>query len=569
MLKSFSTSLKDKLSRRGEEHVKATTTTEISTNDNPPTTALTTTTTDSIVKTTVEDTDSDQDTDFTVAGLAVNDISLSTASSPPAPKATEVTEIPPSSPTKITYDNNEPRPSKEYHGVRKGLQRVLETFTHKETTTTTTIQEQEPGEVTVDIQEVASEVSFTAKTISPASSATSVVSYPGTINAKFVKEQSIKQSMDGLRHALSASIEKSAPAKKSGRLFKGGILTNANSKKWFHAKIPVYFVQKLTSEHRFGNYVITNRKTGAKTWEDMPIYARIGIHLVFACVLDPRLLYTHKIQHLFSAESVRQGKHFNAPESVAQIAYFIKAYKLDLSELLQPDLSQYKSFNDFFYRRLRPDARPIHEKENPNTIVSSADCRLCVFESITAATQVWVKGKSFTIEHLVRDTALAAQFEGGSIALFRLAPQDYHRFHSPVSGRIANDSVKIDGTYFTVNPMAVNNEGLDVFTENVRKVTVIDLEQHGEGENRNEHFDKAVFVSIGALLVGSVVLTGANNAGTKVEKGDELGYFAYGGSTCILLFKAGAVEFDEDLVASSQTGIETLVRMGERIGVRK
>ncbi|KAF9954063.1 hypothetical protein BGZ65_004268 [Modicella reniformis] len=310
------------------------------------------------------------------------------------------------------------------------------------------------------------------------------------------------------------------------------------------------------------------------TWEDMPIYARIGMHLLFASMLDRRLLKTHKIQHLFSVESVNQGKHFDAPESVAHIEHFVKTYKLDLSELLQPDLTQYKSFNDFFYRRLRPDARPIHELENPNIIVSSADCRLCVFESISAATQVWIKGKSFSVQHLVQDADLAAQFEGGSIALFRLAPQDYHRFHSPITGTVVGEPRKIDGTYFTVNPMAVNDD-LDVFTENVRKVTILNLEQRtvherGEGQEtngtRNENFDQCVFVSIGALLVGSIQLTGAGIPGKQVKKGDELGYFAYGGSTCILLFKAGAMRFDEDLVANSQKGLETLVRIGERIG---
>ncbi|KAF9538016.1 hypothetical protein BGW38_010016, partial [Lunasporangiospora selenospora] len=127
--------------------------------------------------------------------------------------------------------------------------------------------------------------------------------------------------------------------------------------------------------------------SGVSAWEDMPIYARIGMHLLFACVIDHRLLNTDRIRHLFYKGSVRQGKHFDAPESVSQIPYFIKTYKIDLSELLQPDITQYKSFNDFFYRKLRSDVRPIYEKENPNTIVSSADCRLCVFESITAATQ--------------------------------------------------------------------------------------------------------------------------------------------------------------------------------------
>ncbi|KAF9290285.1 hypothetical protein BGZ88_007385 [Linnemannia elongata] len=399
--------------------------------------------------------------------------------------------------------------------------------------------------------------------------------YPGTINARFVKRQSAKQSLRGLEHALKASIAKTGPQQESGRLFDGGILTSANQKKWYHTPLPVNWIQKLSSEYHFGNYVIIDRETGTRVWEDMPIYARIGMHLLFAGMFDRKVAKAHKIQHLFSVESVNQGRNFDAPESVAQIQHFIKTYKLDLSELLEPDVSKYTSFNQFFYRKLRPDARPIHQKANPNIIVSSADCRLCVFESIHAATKVWVKGKSFSLQNLLRNPVLASQFEGGSIALFRLAPQDYHRFHSPVKGVVLEEAVKIGGGYATVNPMAVNNEDVDVFTENVRKVTVIGLDPvvdeeggviEGGGDSkgedgREEVVEKCVFVSIGALL-------GAKSAGTRLEKGDELGYFAYGGSTCILLFQPGSVRFDEDLVATSLKGLETLVKMGERIGER-
>ncbi|KAF8930124.1 hypothetical protein BGZ47_000735 [Haplosporangium gracile] len=392
--------------------------------------------------------------------------------------------------------------------------------------------------------------------------------YPGTINAKFVKRQSAKQSVRGLEHALKASIAKTDPTQDSARLFDGGILTSANQKKWYHTPLPVNWIQKLSSEYHFGNYVITDRETGTRVWEDMPIYARIGMHLLFAGMFDRKIAKAHKIQYLFSVESVNQGRNFDAPESVAQIQHFIKTYKLDLSELLEPDVSKYTNFNQFFYRKLRPDARPIHQKANPNIIVSSADCRLCVFESIHTATKVWVKGKSFSLQNLLRDPLLASQFEGGSIALFRLAPQDYHRFHSPVAGVVMEEAVKIKGGYVTVNPMAVNNEDVDVFTENVRKVTVIGLDPVVDEGGGGEVVEKCVFVSIGALLVGSIELTGAKSAGTHLEKGDELGYFAYGGSTCILLFQPGSVRFDEDLVATSLKGLETLVKMGERIGER-
>lgn len=84
---------------------------------------------------------------------------------------------------------------------------------------------------------------------------------------------------------------------------------------------------------------------------------------------------------MFSVESVNQGKHFDAPESVAQIPHFIKAYKLDLSELLLPNVDQYHSFNQFFYRKLRPDTRPIHEVDNPVSINQERESAraICLF----------------------------------------------------------------------------------------------------------------------------------------------------------------------------------------------
>ncbi|KAG0216281.1 hypothetical protein BGX28_004647 [Mortierella sp. GBA30] len=374
-----------------------------------------------------------------------------------------------------------------------------------------------------------------------------------------------EQYMLDLSESLRSCVGKSGPTSEAGDLIEGGILTSANHKSWYPHVHPTTWVHKVFSTHHYGNYVVSDRKTSATVWEDMPVYARIGMHLLFACSFDHRVLETHRLQHLFSEESLKQGQHFDAPESVAQIPHFIKTYRLDVSELLEPSIQNYGSFNEFFYRKLRPDARSVDQ--SPDAITSAADCRLSCFESVSLATQIWIKGQQFTLPRLLQDDALAAQYDEGSIAVFRLAPQDYHRFHSPVQGKIARDPVKIGGTYFTVNPMAVN-ENLNVFTENVRVVTVMDLDQDDRTQ-KNDAFDQCVFVAVGALLVGSIRLTGGEVPGTMLRRGDELGYFAYGGSTCILLFKKGAVKFDEDLINSSKKGLETLVRMGEHIGVRQ
>ncbi|KAF9581916.1 hypothetical protein BGW38_000899 [Lunasporangiospora selenospora] len=380
--------------------------------------------------------------------------------------------------------------------------------------------------------------------------------------------KTLDEHVQDISHALKSSVSQSSPLAESGQLFDGGVLTSSNEscfKALYHAIMPTNWIHEESKEYRFGNYVV-NRKTSETMWEDMPLYTRIGMHLLFACMVDRQLLHTHRLQHLFAEESIRQGLHFDAPESTAQIPHFIKTYSLDTSDLLEQDLSKYRSFNEFFYRKLKADARPIHEKDNPNVIVSAADCRLTAFESITSATEIWIKGKSFTLDRLLQDDELVQTFTGGAIAIFRLAPQDYHRFHSPVRGKVLRDPKKIDGTYFTVNPMAVN-EDLDVFTENVRMISVLELDQPQEGDNQEGLGHQCVFVSIGALLVGSIELTGAKEKGNRVEKGDELGYFAYGGSTCVLLFQKDSVQFDEDLIQSSKAKLETLVQMGEQIGV--
>ncbi len=146
---------------------------------------------------------------------------------------------------------------------------------------------------------------------------------------------------------------------------------------------------------------------------------------------------------------------------------------------------------------------------------------------------------------------MASLFEGGSLAVFRLAPQDYHRYHFPVNG-ILTETRQIDGPLYTVNPIAVNK--VDVFTENQRTVSIFD----------SVEFGKVAFVCVGATLVGSIVHT--HPLQQQFAKGDEFGFFQFGGSTTILLFQKGRIEYDADLLQHSGRSIEVLLKMGERIG---
>lgn len=225
-----------------------------------------------------------------------------------------------------------------------------------------------------------------------------------------------------------------------------------------------------------------------------------------------------------------------------------------MSEVLLP-IEDFKTFNEFFYRALKPDARPCSAPCNRRIIVSPADCRSVVFNHVDAATKVWIKGREFSIKRLLGgDVAAeeAAQFENGSLGIFRLAPQDYHRFHVPVDGVLGKIRL-IAGEYYTVNPMAIRST-LDVYGENVRVVVPIDSECHG----------RVVVVCIGAMMVGSTIIT--RKEGESVKRAEELGYFKFGGSTLVVLFEKGRMKFDDELVENSSGALETLIRVGMSVG---
>jgi len=251
--------------------------------------------------------------------------------------------------------------------------------------------------------------------------------------------------------------------------------------------------------------------------------------------------------------SVKEGLKFDNPDSAKGIATFVAFYNLNVDEMLLP-LDQYKTFNEFFYRKLKPDARPVANPDDPTIIVSGADCRLMAFQTVNEATRIWIKGREFTVARLLGEKYKdeAHNYDGGALVIFRLAPQDYHRFHSPVDGRIG-PMTYISGNYYTVNPQAIRTQ-LDVYGENARKIVPIDTPTFG----------RVFCVCVGAMMVGTIVTT--LNEGDSVKRGQEFGYFAFGGSTIVTLFPKNTVQWDQDLLDNSATPLETLVRVGMRIG---
>ncbi|CAN1848803.1 Phosphatidylserine decarboxylase proenzyme 2 [Linum perenne] len=286
-------------------------------------------------------------------------------------------------------------------------------------------------------------------------------------------------------------------------------------------------------------------------------------------VLSMRAIYQSKIgirlmdkgaKEILRSISEKQGRKMNAVESAIEIPKFIELFKdqINLAEVKHP-LDHFKTFNEFFVRELKLGARPVAMVDQDDIAVCAADCRLLAFRSEADSKRFWIKGKKFSIEGLLGNEISSSNFKDGTVVIFRLAPQDYHRFHFPVSGTIEKIQ-DISGCLYTVNPIAVNSKYCNVFTENKRAVSIISTADFG----------KVAFVAIGATMVGSI--TFLKKAGDYVKKGDEFGYFSFGGSTVICVFEKGcllqdSIQIDEDLLANSARSVETLVQVGMTLGV--
>eukprot|EP00708_Paratrimastix_pyriformis_P002061 GAFH01000799.1.p1 GENE.GAFH01000799.1~~GAFH01000799.1.p1 ORF type:complete len:795 (-),score=259.69 GAFH01000799.1:512-2695(-) len=315
------------------------------------------------------------------------------------------------------------------------------------------------------------------------------------------------------------------------------------------------YVNKITEAQPPPDSVIRvfDRNLGHPVDELIPGYIKVALRSLYRTVLGRGAAHSEKTKKMLATMTRKAGPTKNHPKSRKDIPGFVTQYNVKLEECMLPNPESYACFNDFFARKLLPGARPIDTPDDPTQMCSPADCRLMVFENIPAAQQIWVKGDNFTVDTLCgRDPALTHLLANGSFVISRLAPQDYHRIHFPVETEIRSEQ-DIPGTYYTVSPLAVC-KNIDVYTENRRRVLRCWSPIIGE----------YVIVMVGATMVGSCIRTAELN--TRYHKGDEIGYFAFGGSTTLLLFPPGVITLDADLVQNSAKPMESLVRMGMHIG---
>ena len=243
------------------------------------------------------------------------------------------------------------------------------------------------------------------------------------------------------------------------------------------------------------------------------------------------------------------------------ISQYRKFYRIDMADFLEPDLTKYPTFNDFFTRALKPGVRPI--SDDRRVIISPVDGKVFQVGKVSNNTIINAKGKGFTLEQLLVDKEMASQFANSNFSVLYLAPSDYHRIHMPLDGKLKSMRY-IPGELFSVNPHIVNSIP-DVFARNERVVATFDTQ-----------IGSVVMILVGAIIVGSIETTWAgvvapSNATTvknwdyakqeiAFERGAEVGSFKLG-STVILLFPEQKTQWNQEVKENMA------IKMGQDLGV--
>lgn len=297
------------------------------------------------------------------------------------------------------------------------------------------------------------------------------------------------------------------------------------------------------------NVTYIDRITG-ETKEEL-IYGRSALNFLYGDSLLSSLLGRRLEFFLgrFSFFSRLYGMFQNTSFSSSKILPFVEKYRIDVSEFLDP-VSDFRSFNDFFSRKLKPESRPVVPGKDVAVIPS--DGKFLFYPEIARADGFVVKGKKFCLKTLLSSRSLFDRYESGSMLIARLCPTDYHRYHFPCDG-LPGETKTINGFLRSVNPIAIKRN-LSIFTQNKRVVCEIDT----------ENFGKIAYLEIGATNVGSICQT--YRPKTFQKKGSEKGFFSFGGSSLILLFEPKSILFDEDLLVLSEGHREVRCLFGQSMG---
>lgn len=247
------------------------------------------------------------------------------------------------------------------------------------------------------------------------------------------------------------------------------------------------------------------------------------------------------------------------PMSKNKVAPFVEKFNIDLSIYKAGSVSSdkkansYKSFNEFFIREFAANQRTFVDDDNK--MPAFCEARYFGHEEINNDVAIPVKGKLLRSEDLLGGSKWAQTFAAGPLLIARLCPVDYHRYHYPLSGETL-DSFQIEGQYHSVNPIALSSKP-EIFIINERRASILETEKFG----------KLAYIEVGAAMVGKIIQR--HDEAKSHIKGDEKGYFLFGGSTVILLGEKGKWSPSDDIISNTKNGIETYLHLGEEVAVLK
>ncbi len=247
------------------------------------------------------------------------------------------------------------------------------------------------------------------------------------------------------------------------------------------------------------------------------------------------------------------GQSQDSLKSAQKVAPFIQNFHIQIDQFEKGSLSDnpietsYKSFNEFFIRKFKSGQRPF--TQSSGEMGAFAEARYFGHAAMTDELTIPVKGSMLRAVDLIGDDKLAQDFIGGPLMVARLCPVDYHRYHYPDDGRTVK-SFSIPGDLHSVNPLALKYRQ-DIFIKNERRVAILET----------AHFGKLAYIEVGATCVGKIVQS--FDESRPFNKGDEKGYFLFGGSTVVLCGEKGRWTPSADMLKNTAAGIETYIQLGD------
>lgn len=246
--------------------------------------------------------------------------------------------------------------------------------------------------------------------------------------------------------------------------------------------------------------------------------------------------------------SVIVGYYCESRISRIHINSFVRKERIGISEI-EKSLLEFKTFNDFFIRKLKASSRPINLDES--VLVSPADGTVIAIERISRFIDFPLKGSLLNLETLLGNNSFLDKYINGTLFLFRLSPRDYHRFHFPIDC-VPSRPIKIPGIYESVNPLVYENKIMPLI-KNERHII----------SAQTKNCKDILIIPIGALCVGKIIETYKTEELNR--KGQEVGYFSFGGSSLVLVFESGVITLENKIKNNSHILLETPIKVGEPI----